>query len=214
MHGQTVLGIDPGRVALAAVAMRDGRVVYARSAALRGPPQAWEITLVEWIAQARPDVVVVEAQNFAHGPCAFVEGLARGIAVGCGITVVRHIPRAMHAQCKGFGTYRVNKRRAVEIVTALIPAETEALRAAQAESQHPERTDTFDAALFVLWHTRSADVKSVPPRLESCGEPKKRATTTLPRRRAPPKSRAATRTPASTTTAPRVARPSARGPRK
>lgn len=185
MDGRVVLSIDPGREVLACVAMRDGRVEYAECCALRGKPQTWEEVLVRWMDTVRPDEVVVEAQNMGHGTCAFVEGLARGIAAGRGITAVRHVPATMHAQVPGFGTYRVNKKRAVEIVSALAADSLHVLRAAQAGSPRPDRTDAFDAAMFVLWHTRPGDVKLVPVTSKSCGAPKKTRATAPARKRTP-----------------------------
>jgi hypothetical protein len=50
------------------------------------------------------------------------------------------------------------KRRAVALVAALLPPrDVRMLRAVSPRG----RTDPFDAALFVLWHTRPADVMRI-----------------------------------------------------
>src|SRR3989338_9371966 len=99
MFGETVLAIDPGVAVAAAAAMRGGRVVFAASAALAGPPAAWVAVLAEWFDLARPARVVVEAQRLDHGRCAFVEGLVHGLAAGRGVPGHRHAPRALHPAC-------------------------------------------------------------------------------------------------------------------
>lgn len=156
--GDTILAIDPGVAVVAAAALRGGRVVFAASAALTGPPERWTGVLTDWFAFAAPARVVVEAQRLDHGRCAFVEGLVHGLAAGRGVPCVRHVPRQMHAACAGFGGYARNKRRAVALVAALLPPrDVRMLRAVSPRG----RTDPFDAALFVLWHTRPADVMRI-----------------------------------------------------
>ncbi len=157
--GDTILAIDPGVAVVAAAALRGGRVVFAASASLAGPPERWARVLADWLDLTRPARVVVEAQRMDHGRCAFVEGLVHGLAAGRGVPCARHVPRQMHAACAGFGGYARNKRRAVALVAALLPPRDVAvLRAVSPRG----RTDPFDAALFALWHTRPADVMRVP----------------------------------------------------
>lgn len=152
-----MLGIDPGRAVLACAAMRAGRVVFAASAQLPSAAAATPI-LARWLDLAHPTTVVVERQNLRHGACAYIEGAVAGLAAGRGIACVAHVPREMHAACRGFGGYARNKRRAAAIVAALIPRDLALLRAAQHD---PRRTDTADAALFVLWHTCRDAVRAV-----------------------------------------------------
>lgn len=157
--GATVLAVDPGVTVLAAVAMRDGRVVFAASAALAGAPDTWTAVLRTWFDLARPAAVVVEAQRLDHGRCAFVEGLVHGLAAGYGVPCRRHVPRVMHKACRGFGGYARNKRRAVAMVTRLLSARDVAIL--RAVSPRP-RTDPFDAAAFLLWDARPADMAALP----------------------------------------------------
>src|SRR3989338_6879394 len=146
MFGETVLAIDPG-------------VAVAAAAALAGPPAGGVAVLAEWFDLARPARVVVEAQRLDHGRCAFVEGLVHGLAAGRGVPCPRPVPRALHPPSAGFGGPARNKRRAVAIVRRLLPpADIALLRAASPRG----RADPFDAALFLLWHARPADVAAVP----------------------------------------------------
>ena len=151
-----ILGIDPGVDVLAAAVLADGAVVFAASISLRGAAvAAWAEVIDACIAVAEADLVVVEAQNMRFGPCAFIEGLVHGAAAARGVPCARHVPRAMHKACPGFGGYRANKTHGAAIVRRLLP-DWPALDVAQYDAR---RTDTFDAALFVLWHTRPADVR-------------------------------------------------------
>ncbi len=152
-----VLGVDPGVRVFAAAALDAGAVVFAASVDLAAAPRAqWARVVDAYIRLAAPDLVVVEAQNMRFGPCAFVEGLVHGAAAARGIPCVQHVPRQMHGACPGFGGHRANKKHGADIVRALV-ADWWPLEVAQ----HARgRSDTFDAALFVLWHTRPADVRA------------------------------------------------------
>lgn len=186
-----MLAVDPGVRVLACAAFCGDAADMAAAADLSGlPPAAWARVVAGWLDAARPDVVVVEAQRLDHGRCAFVEGLVHGAAAARGVPVERHVPRPMQRALGGFGGHARNKRRAVELVRQHLPAAVPLLAAAMALVDR-RRTDTFDAALFVLWRRLATPARRAGETRAAAG-PRRPARSAAPARR--PRAPGSTRT--------------------